>query len=234
MQHTRDAAFGMLNNPTQGRSGSDIKQVEVPNIDCGLIANSTQHPQQPFQCATALVGDTRLNVATHYSTALNLDYQQRSSYNSTEVMALSIDDSAREDTETNHDSKSNIRLDCSSQETMKLSSIPNSLLFSSNRDVGTPPSSNISNDPFNVSGFAVEKGIHNVANNLANSSTIESRNFTLSPETTDCDSADLESEVSLNEGSYHSSGPKFHTAMPILEDGLSSGHASDLEALSHT
>ena len=32
-----------------------------------------------------------------------------------------------------------------------------------------------------------------------------------------------------NEGSYHSSGPKFHTAMPILEDGLSSGHASDLE-----
>ena len=56
-----------------------------------------------------------------------------------------------------------------------------------------------------------------------------SRNFTLSPETTDCDSADLESEVSMNEGSFHSSGPRMHTAMPVLEDGLSSGHASDLE-----
>jgi len=53
--------------------------------------------------------------------------------------------------------------------------------------------------------------------------------FTLSPEMTDCDSADLESEISLNEGSYHSSGPKMHTSMPVLEDGLSSGHASDLE-----
>ena len=58
---------------------------------------------------------------------------------------------------------------------------------------------------------------------------LDSRNFTLSPETTDCDSADLESEVSINEGSYHSSGPKMHTSMPILEDGLSSGHASDME-----
>ena len=58
---------------------------------------------------------------------------------------------------------------------------------------------------------------------------LESRNFTLSPETTDCDSADLESEMSVNEGSFHSSGPKMHTAMPVLEDGLSSGHASDLE-----
>ena len=56
-----------------------------------------------------------------------------------------------------------------------------------------------------------------------------SRNFTLSPETTDCDSADLESEVSVGEGSFQSSGPRMHTAMPILEDGLSSGHASDLE-----
>ena len=59
--------------------------------------------------------------------------------------------------------------------------------------------------------------------------SLDSRNFTLSPETTDCDSADLESEVSINEGSYHSSGPRMHTAMPILEDGLSSGHASDME-----
>ena len=47
----------------------------------------------------------------------------------------------------------------------------------------------------------------------------DSRNFTLSPETTDCDSADLESELSVpsaGEGSYHSSGPR-HTSMPILE-----------------
>ena len=61
------------------------------------------------------------------------------------------------------------------------------------------------------------------------SGVVDSRNFTLSPETTDCDSADLESEVSINEGSYHSSGPRMHTSMPVLEDGLSSGHASDLE-----
>ena len=50
----------------------------------------------------------------------------------------------------------------------------------------------------------------------------ESRNFTLSPETTDCDSADLESELSLpsaGDGSYHSSGPRIHTSMPILEVG---------------
>ena len=47
----------------------------------------------------------------------------------------------------------------------------------------------------------------------------DSRNFTLSPEPTDCDSADLASELSVpsaGEGSYHSSGPR-HTSMPILE-----------------
>jgi hypothetical protein len=35
--------------------------------------------------------------------------------------------------------------------------------------------------------------------------------------------ADLESELSLpsgGEGSYHSSGPRLHTSMPILEVGL--------------
>jgi hypothetical protein len=56
-----------------------------------------------------------------------------------------------------------------------------------------------------------------------------SRNFTLSPETTDCDSGDLESELSGNEGSYHSSGPRALTAMPVLEDGLSSGNVSEEE-----
>lgn len=53
----------------------------------------------------------------------------------------------------------------------------------------------------------------------------------MSPETTDCDSNDIESEVSLeNEGSMHSSGGgRLYGSMPVLEDGLSSGHASDTE-----
>lgn len=75
-----------------------------------------------------------------------------------------------------------------------------------------------------------------------------SRNFTLSPETTDCDSncGDLDSEMSLmmmdNElmpasGLLGSAGDlgnnsdslRIYTSMPVLEDGLSSGHASDTD-----
>ncbi|CAH1965182.1 unnamed protein product [Acanthoscelides obtectus] len=75
-----------------------------------------------------------------------------------------------------------------------------------------------------------------------------SRNFTLSPETTDCDSncGDLDSEVSLmlmentmgpSAGLLGSNtdlmGPadslRLYSSMPILEDGLSSGHASDTD-----
>ncbi|KAK9889877.1 hypothetical protein WA026_008678 [Henosepilachna vigintioctopunctata] len=75
-----------------------------------------------------------------------------------------------------------------------------------------------------------------------------SRNFTLSPETTDCDSncGDLDSEVSLmlmeNElgavtghlGSssdlvIQSDSLRLYSSMPVLEDGLSSGHASDAD-----
>ncbi|XP_034239647.1 uncharacterized protein LOC117644366 isoform X11 [Thrips palmi] len=86
-----------------------------------------------------------------------------------------------------------------------------------------------------------------------------SRNFTLSPETTDCDSncGDLDSEVSLlltdgdtpglatgltgALGSGLSSGlgdigsglpvdaMRLYSSMPVLEDGLSSGHASDTD-----
>ncbi|XP_022246545.1 uncharacterized protein LOC106463357 isoform X3 [Limulus polyphemus] len=50
------------------------------------------------------------------------------------------------------------------------------------------------------------------------------RNFTLSPETTDCESNDVESEVSVD-GSQKS-GNRLTSSMPVLEDGLSS-HSSD-------
>ncbi|CAG9759960.1 unnamed protein product [Ceutorhynchus assimilis] len=75
-----------------------------------------------------------------------------------------------------------------------------------------------------------------------------SRNFTLSPETTDCDSncGDLDSEVSLMlmENDLVPSGgllgsntdlavpgdtSRLYSSMPVLEDGLSSGHASDTD-----
>lgn len=56
-----------------------------------------------------------------------------------------------------------------------------------------------------------------------------SRHFTLSPESTDFDSNCGDLDSSLNEPV---SGPDFgrlYTGMPILEDGLSSGHASDTD-----
>ncbi|KAL3290159.1 hypothetical protein HHI36_023521 [Cryptolaemus montrouzieri] len=75
-----------------------------------------------------------------------------------------------------------------------------------------------------------------------------SRNFTLSPETTDCDSncGDLDSEVSLmlmdNDlapvaGHLGSNSDlviptdslRLYSSMPVLEDGLSSGHVSDTD-----
>ena len=66
----------------------------------------------------------------------------------------------------------------------------------------------------------------------------QSRNFTLSPETTDYDSncGDLDSEFSLkyigSDLSELNGAPdigRLYTSMPVLEDGLSSGHASDTE-----
>lgn len=73
-----------------------------------------------------------------------------------------------------------------------------------------------------------------------------SRNFTLSPETTDCDSncGDLDSEVSLmlmdelvpsvgllgsTELGVPTDSTRLYSSMPVLEDGLSSGHASDTD-----
>ncbi|CAH1377971.1 hypothetical protein MTP99_019354 [Tenebrio molitor] len=75
-----------------------------------------------------------------------------------------------------------------------------------------------------------------------------SRNFTLSPETTDCDSncGDLDSEVSLmlmendlgpssgllgsnTDLAIPSDSLRLYSSMPVLEDGLSSGHASDTD-----
>lgn len=73
-----------------------------------------------------------------------------------------------------------------------------------------------------------------------------SRNFTLSPETTDCDSncGDLDSEVSLmlmdelvpsvgllgsTDLGMPADSTRLYSSMPVLEDGLSSGHASDTD-----
>ncbi|XP_030245721.1 uncharacterized protein LOC115564963 isoform X3 [Drosophila navojoa] len=57
-----------------------------------------------------------------------------------------------------------------------------------------------------------------------------SRNFTLSPETTDYDSncGDLDS-LSNDINCATTDYGKLYTSMPVLEDGLSSGHASDTE-----
>ena len=65
-----------------------------------------------------------------------------------------------------------------------------------------------------------------------------SRNFTISPESIDYDSncGDLDSLTnelhgvgSLNGGTQVQDFARLYTSMPILEDGLSSGHASDTE-----
>ncbi|XP_069988079.1 uncharacterized protein [Penaeus vannamei] len=63
-----------------------------------------------------------------------------------------------------------------------------------------------------------------------------SRNFTLSPETTSCDSGDVESDYSGvdPEGSIHSSSRGICSAMPVLEDGLSSGDESGMDEREET
>lgn len=79
------------------------------------------------------------------------------------------------------------------------------------------------------------------AHNYYLSNLQQSKNFTLSPETTDYDSncGDLDSELSLKYmgSEFGMSGEingqqdmcRLYSSMPVLEDGLSSGHASDSE-----
>lgn len=75
------------------------------------------------------------------------------------------------------------------------------------------------------------------AQNYYISNIQQSKNFTLSPETTDYDSncGDLDSEISLkydfsltNDSGLPDTG-RLYSSMPVLEDGLSSGHASESE-----
>lgn len=67
----------------------------------------------------------------------------------------------------------------------------------------------------------------------------QSRNFTLSPETTDCESnfgegdSDVSSLMLIMDpdmgNSSNAPGDRLYPSMPVLEDGLSSGHTSDNE-----
>lgn len=70
------------------------------------------------------------------------------------------------------------------------------------------------------SSFSTCPQTENETDGLGEQAVDGTRNFTLSPETTDCDSNEIESEFSL-ESSLHSGSRMNH--MPILEDGLSSG-----------
>ncbi|XP_054731399.1 amyloid-beta A4 precursor protein-binding family A member 1 isoform X1 [Anastrepha obliqua] len=56
-----------------------------------------------------------------------------------------------------------------------------------------------------------------------------SRNFTLSPETTDYDSNCGDLDSLSNDINCPTDYGKLYTSMPVLEDGLSSGHASDTD-----
>ena len=212
----------------------DFKREELSHIGESITNSALQQPRS----TTALVGNMRLNVAPHYSHASTLEHQHALSRR-TDFTGLGFDDDVCRDNVdlgNTNGKKCNNQAGPSSKEAIPSSTVSMPQYFSDNKNVGTI-SSNMSNVTFYSGAIGSEKdnnAVHNsgslISNTLlASGTTIDSRNFTLSPETTDCDSAELESEVSINEGSYHSSGPKFHTAMPILEDGLSSGHASDLE-----
>ena len=215
---------------------NDMSQNMQPQIpvaaNIGVVTSNSSQPYQlqQQQLATALVGNMRLNVAPHYvnnalGTLGSINPQQDQVQHNYHEQHLDLDGLAFKDTSRDRmdpsnylaGSKGNIITEPCQKEGVKSAALPpNQPYFSENKHfLGVIPSPHAQS----LAGVGPPIG----------SGNIDSRNFTLSPETTDCDSADLESEVSINEGSYHSSGPKFHTAMPILEDGLSSGHASDLE-----
>ena len=211
---------------------TQIGQNSQPQPDAATVGvlSSQPYPLQQQQLATALVGNMRLNVAPHYvnnafeTLGSSIPQQDQVQHNYHEqhldLDGLAFKDTSRERMDPSNylvGSKGNIITEPCQKEGVKSAALPpNQPHFSENKHF-----LGVMSSPHAQSLAAVGPPI--------GTGNIDSRNFTLSPETTDCDSADLESEVSINEGSYHSSGPKFHTAMPILEDGLSSGHASDLE-----
>ena len=209
---SKDKSFVILNDPNH--TATTVDQTSVSNID-GMVTMSTRQKSPQYHSATALVGNMRLNVARHYVTAAN-DFELPQPLDSNaDLPALTYhDDGSRDNLQTDDI----YRLNGNNQ-------------TASSKDSSKLPCTNVSNPSYCPENKNMEAitSLNTQNINTASGGNIDSRNFTLSPETTDCDSADLESEVSINEGSYHSSGPKFHTAMPILEDGLSSGHASDLE-----
>ena len=208
------------------------KESEVASIDEVTQSNNQNSSPNP---ATALVGNMRLNVARHYLAEPSLE-QERIDTRNKDLNIIGYENITKDNYDRDHPngSKAHTHGEKIKNESLKSFIHLNTSNVSENRNVGAV-TINTSNASFLSGTLGSEKDnniVHSMSmmsHSLAPSGPIDSRNFTLSPETTDCDSADLESEVSINEGSYHSSGPKFHTAMPILEDGLSSGHASDLE-----
>ena len=211
-----------------------LKETSVSNTS--EVSSQSRNPRSSPKSTTAIVGNMRLNVARHYLNEPGVEQQQQIHYGNRELNILGF-----EDTSCNNNNQDNIncstihtQMEKSHKELSKSSMPIKSPFVSEHKNIGTE-TINTTNVSFQSTTLGAEKDntvVHSIPtmpSSLAPTGAIDSRNFTLSPETTDCDSADLESEVSINEGSYHSSGPKFHTAMPILEDGLSSGHASDLE-----
>ena len=231
-QSSDSTAFSTTDDISILNDMTHIGQNSQPQSDAATVGVLSSQPYQlqQQQLATALVGNMRLNVAPHYvnnafeTLGSSIPQQDQVQHNYHEqhldLDGLAFKDTSRDRMDPSNylaGSKGNIITEPCQKEGVKSAALPpNQPYFSENKHfLGIMPS------PHAQSLAAVAPPI--------GSGNIDSRNFTLSPETTDCDSADLESEVSINEGSYHSSGPKFHTAMPILEDGLSSGHASDLE-----
>ena len=233
--HATNSSLVIPIDQSQANSLQNSRQKEA-EVSCNndLSVQSTNQIPSP-KSDTALVGNMRLNVARHYLADPCLEDQQVNNRNK-ELNIPCFENTPREsfDRDNQNVAKFHSQIGKINTEPLKSSQPLNSPYVTESKNIGAV-TMNTSNVSFLSGPLGPEKEnniVHSMSmmsNSLAPSGPLDSRNFTLSPETTDCDSADLESEVSINEGSYHSSGPKFHTAMPILEDGLSSGHASDLE-----